>query len=57
MGKGMCEKGLWPQKLKTIVKVRFVNKIIMFEEVLEFKKAILKMLWLVKDNCFATNGS
>ncbi len=35
------EKGLQPQKLKTLMKIRFANKVIMFEEVLEFKEAIL----------------
>jgi hypothetical protein len=42
--------------LETIVKTRFANKIIMFEEVLQFKRGHFLMLWLVKDNCFATNG-
>ncbi len=35
------ERRLWLQKLKTPVKTRFVSKVIMFEEVLEFKKAII----------------
>jgi hypothetical protein len=35
MGKGMCWKGV-----VALVKTIFANKVIMFEEVLEFKKAI-----------------
>ncbi len=35
------ERGLQPQKLKTLVKTRFASKAIMFKEVLEFKGAIL----------------
>ncbi len=35
------EKGLKLKKLKTLVKRRFASKVIMFEETLEFKYAIL----------------
>jgi hypothetical protein len=35
------ERELQLQKLKTPMKKRFVSKVIMFEEVLEFKEAIL----------------
>jgi hypothetical protein len=38
--------GLQPWKLKTRVKTRFVSKVIMFEETLEFKVAIF-VLWQV----------
>jgi hypothetical protein len=34
------KKGLWPWKLKALVKTRFAIKVIMFEEILEFKDAI-----------------
>ncbi len=37
-GKG---HGLWLRKLKTPMKTRFVSKVIMFEEILEFKNAII----------------
>jgi hypothetical protein len=40
-GKVEMGKGMWPRKLKTPLKTRYVNKIIMFEEVVEFKEAIL----------------
>ncbi len=39
--KACVERQLWPQKLKILVKTRFANKVIMFEEVVEFKEAIL----------------
>jgi hypothetical protein len=42
------EKGLWPRKLKTPMKIRFGSKLIMFEEVLEFKEAILLCYGLQK---------
>ncbi len=35
------DSGLWPRKLKTPIKTRFVSKVIVFEETLEFKAAIL----------------
>ncbi len=35
------DSGLWLHKLKTLVKTRFVSKVIMFEETLEFKAIIL----------------
>jgi hypothetical protein len=38
--KHVLKKGLWPRKLKTPMKTRFVNKVIMFEKVVEFKEAI-----------------
>ncbi len=41
MGKGIVENGLWPRKLKTPMKTRFASKVIMFEEELEFKEALL----------------
>jgi hypothetical protein len=31
---------LWPQKLKTFVKIKFASKVILFQECLEFKDAI-----------------
>jgi hypothetical protein len=40
-GKVGMGKGMWLQKLKTPMKTRFANKVIMFEEVVEFKEAIL----------------
>jgi hypothetical protein len=39
--KACIESGLLLCKLKTLVKTRFVSKIIMFESCFEFKKAIL----------------
>ncbi len=39
--KACVEKGLWFQKLKTLVKTRFSSKVIMFKEVLEIKEPIL----------------
>ncbi len=33
------ERGLRPQNIKTLKKTRFGSKVIMFEEVLEFKEA------------------
>jgi hypothetical protein len=35
------DSGLRPWKLKTLVKTRFVSKVIMFEEILEFKVTTL----------------
>jgi hypothetical protein len=35
------DSGLQPQKLKTPIKTRFDSKVIMLEETLEFKVAIL----------------
>jgi hypothetical protein len=35
------DSGLRPWKLKTLIKRRFVSKVIMFEETLEFKATIL----------------
>jgi hypothetical protein len=32
---------MWHWKLKTLVKIRFMNKVIMVEETLEFKQTIL----------------
>jgi hypothetical protein len=39
--KACVESGLPHRKLKTLVKTRFASKIIMIEECLELKKAIL----------------
>ncbi len=39
--KNYIESGMWHWKLKTLVKIRFVNKVIMVEETLEFKQTIL----------------
>jgi hypothetical protein len=39
--KACVESGLWPRKLQTPMKMRFANKVIMFEEALEFKKTII----------------
>jgi len=39
--KACIECGLSPQKLKTPIKTRFASKVIMFEETLEFKQAII----------------
>jgi hypothetical protein len=35
MGKCMCWNGLWPWKLKTLVKTEFASKVNMFEKCLE----------------------
>jgi hypothetical protein len=35
------DNGLWLHKLKTPIKTRFVSKVIMLEETLEFKAIIL----------------
>jgi hypothetical protein len=35
------DSGLRPRKLKTLLKTRFPNKVIMFEKTLEFKSTIL----------------
>jgi hypothetical protein len=35
------ERRLWPRKSKTLMKIRFASKVIMFEKVLEFKEAII----------------
>jgi hypothetical protein len=35
------KRGLWFWKLKTPMKTRFTSKVIMFEDVLEFKEALL----------------
>jgi hypothetical protein len=32
---------MWHWKLKTLIKIRIVNKVIMFEKTLEFKQTIL----------------
>ncbi len=32
---------MWHWKLKTLIKIRFVNRVIMLEETLEFKQTIL----------------
>jgi len=39
--KACIECGLSPQKLKTPIKTRFASKVIVFEETLEFKQAII----------------
>jgi len=39
--KACIESGMWHQKLKTPVKTKFASKVIMLEETLEFKQAIL----------------
>jgi hypothetical protein len=42
MGKGSSiECGMPPQKLKTLAKTKFASKVIMCEETLEFKQAII----------------
>lgn len=39
--KACVDSSLRPRKLKTLVKIRFASKVIMFEETLEFKEAIV----------------
>jgi hypothetical protein len=42
MGESMCiKKGLWHRKFRTLVKIKFFNNLIMFEEALGFKKIII----------------
>jgi hypothetical protein len=41
LGKGIVERGLWLRKLKTPMKKIFASNLIMFEEILELKKAII----------------
>jgi len=41
MGEGMCGEGLWPYKLQTPLKLRFTSKMIIFEEALKLKNAII----------------
>ncbi len=36
-----CERGNQHRKLETPIKTRFVNKVIMFDETMEFKQVIL----------------
>jgi hypothetical protein len=39
--KACVKSGLWFHKLQTPMKMRFANKVIMFEEALKFKKTII----------------
>jgi hypothetical protein len=42
VGKKNCiESGMWHWKLKTLMKIRFVSKVIMVEKTLEFKQIVL----------------
>ncbi len=50
------ERGLSSRKLKTLVKTRFVNKVIMFEDVL-IQRNHYFVLWVANDNCFTPKGS
>jgi hypothetical protein len=39
---------MWHQKILTLMKTIFTNKVIMFEKTFEFKNAIIFLLWQVK---------
>jgi hypothetical protein len=51
------ENGMWHHKLKTLVKIIFTNKVIMFEETFEFNNAIVLCYSRQKNVVFIANNT